>query len=163
MPVFITYRHIDRPHAILIHNRLMQANIRTCLEVLDPESQTTDDISGLITRNVGENSHLLALVSDKSALAWWVPFQLGEATICNRRICTFKTGASELPDYLGKWPRLAKIADIDFFIDAYRNEQTLRRSINLDTDTRNEWLHTSNKTNAERFHNELKARIRRGF
>ena len=163
MPVFISYRHMDRPHAVLINNRLMQANLQTCLAPLDPASQTTDDMTGLITRNIGECSHLLTLASDKSAHSWWLPFALGEATICNRRICTFKTGASELPGYLDKWPRLAKIADLDFFIDAYRNEQTLRRSLSLDADLDKEWLHTNNKTNAERFHNELKARIRRGF
>jgi hypothetical protein len=46
MPVFISYRHSDRSHAIAISTRLKQANIKTYLDVLDPESQTTDDITG---------------------------------------------------------------------------------------------------------------------
>jgi hypothetical protein len=65
MPVFISYRHMDRPHAMNINSRLMQANIRTYLDVLDPESQTTDDITGVITRNITECTHLLAVVSEK--------------------------------------------------------------------------------------------------
>ena len=46
MPVFISYRHTDRAHAMAINSRLIQANIKTYLDVLDPESQTTDDITG---------------------------------------------------------------------------------------------------------------------
>jgi hypothetical protein len=51
-----------------INSRLMQANIRTYLDVLDPESQTTDDITGVITRNISECTHLLAVVSETAVL-----------------------------------------------------------------------------------------------
>ena len=108
MPVFISYRHMDRAHAININTRLIQANIKTYLDVLDAESQTTDDITGVITRNISECTHLLAVVSEKTALSWWVPFEIGEATITNRRICSFKTGPTELPLYLDKWPKLTQ-------------------------------------------------------
>ncbi|MGY3176197.1 hypothetical protein ACVWYU_005626 [Pseudomonas sp. TE12234] len=163
MPVFISYRHMDRPYAMNINSRLMQANIKTYLDVLDPESQTTDDITGVITRNISECTHLLAVVSEKTALSWWVPFEIGEATITNRRICSFKTGPTELPLYLDKWPKLTREQDIDFFIDAYRNEVTLKRSMALDSVTGNESMRSVNRTNADRFHTDLKSRIIRGF
>ncbi len=69
MPVFISYRHMDRAYAVNINTRLMQANIKTYLDVLDAESQTTDDITGVITRNISECTHLLAVVSEKTALS----------------------------------------------------------------------------------------------
>jgi hypothetical protein len=163
MPVFISYRHMDRTHAIHINTRLMQANIKTYLDVLDPESQTTDDITGVITRNITECTHLLAVVSEKTASSWWVPFEIGEATISNRRICSFKTGPTELPLFLDKWPKLTSDKDIEFFIDAYRNEVTLKRSIALESVTGSESARTFNKTNADRFHSDLKSRIIRGF
>jgi hypothetical protein len=163
MPVFISYRHMDRAHAININTRLMQANIKTYLDVLDPESQTTDDITGVITRNITECTHLLAVVSEKTASSWWVPFEIGEATISNRRICSFKTGPTELPLFLDKWPKLTSDKDIEFFIDAYRNEVTLKRSIALESVTGSESARTFNKTNADRFHTDLKSRIIRGF
>lgn len=163
MPVFISYRHMDRAHAININTRLMQANIQTYLDVLDPESQTTDDITGVITRNITECTHLLAVVSDKTALSWWVPFEIGQATISNRRICSFKTGPAELPLYLDKWPKLTSDRDIEFFIDAYRTELTLKRSIALESFTGSESTRTVNKANADRFHSDLKSRIIRGF
>lgn len=161
MPVFISYRHMDRAHAIAINSRLIQANIKTYLDVLDPESQTTDDITGVITRNITECTHLLAVVSEKTALSWWVPFEIGEATISNRRICSFKTGPAELPLYLDKWPKLSTDSDLNFFIDAYREEVSSKRSIVLDSS--NESFSGTYKRNAEVFHEQLKSRIRRGF
>jgi hypothetical protein len=163
MPVFISYRHMDRAYAISINTRLIQANIKTYLDVLDAESQTTDDITGVITRNISECTHLLAVVSEKTALSWWVPFEIGEATITNRRICSFKTGPTELPLYLDKWPKLSSERDIEFFIDAYRNELTVKRSMSLESVTGSESVRSVNRTNADRFHTDLKSRIIRGF
>ncbi|CAI8924481.1 MULTISPECIES: toll/interleukin-1 receptor domain-containing protein [Pseudomonas] len=163
MPVFISYRHMDRAYAININTRLMQANIKTYLDVLDAESQTTDDITGVITRNISECTHLLAVVSEKTALSWWVPFEIGEATITNRRICSFKTGPTALPLYLDKWPKLTSERDIEFFIDAYRNESTLKRSMSLESVNGNESARSVNRSNADRFHTDLKSRIIRGF
>ena len=161
MPVFISYRHMDRMQAMAINSRLKQANIKTYLDVLDPESQTTDDITGVITRNITECTHLLAVVSERTASSWWVPFEIGEATISNRRICSFKTGPAELPLYLDKWPKLSTDKDLDFFIDAYREEVTNKRSVMLDS--MSESMKGTYKRNAEQLHDQLKGRIRRGF
>lgn len=161
MPVFISYRHMDRAYAMAINSRLIRANIKTYLDVLDLESQTTDDITGVITRNITECTHLLAVVSEKTALSWWVPFEIGEATISNRRICSFRTGPAELPLYLDKWPKLSTESDLDFFIDAYREEVSNKRSMSLES--MNESVKGSYKRNADMFHEQLKNRIRRGF
>lgn len=163
MPVFISYRHMDRAYAMNINSRLKQANIKTYVDVLDPESQTTDDITGVITRNITECTHLLAVVSELTAQSWWVPFEIGEATISNRRICSFRTGPAELPLYLDKWPKLSSEKDLDFFIDAYHNETTLKRSMALDSITGNQSARGENKINAEQFHEALKSRIRLGI
>ena len=161
MPVFISYRHTDRLQAMAINARLSQANIKTYIDVLDAESQTTDDITGVITRRITECTHLLAVVSEQTARSWWVPFEIGEATISNRRICSFKTGSSELPLYLDKWPKLTSDNDISFFIDAYREEVTTKRSAVLDS--ANESIRSVYKQNAELFHSQLKNRVRRGY
>lgn len=161
MPVFISYRHMDRAYAMAINSRLIGANIKTYLDVLDLESQTTDDITGVITRNITECTHLLAVVSEKTALSWWVPFEIGEATISNRRICSFRTGPAELPLYLDKWPKLNTESDLDFFIDAYREEVSNKRSMSLESIS--ESVKGSYKRDADMFHEQLKNRIRRGF
>ncbi|WP_223518132.1 MULTISPECIES: toll/interleukin-1 receptor domain-containing protein [unclassified Pseudomonas] len=162
MPVFISYRHTDRSDALSINALLVQANIKTYLDVLDVESQSTDDITGVITRNITECTHLLAVVSEQTAQSWWVPFEIGEATISNRRICSFKTSVSELPEYLDKWPKMTKLPEVRLFIEAYKNEQTNKRSM-LDSVVGNESMRNTNKTNADYFHSDLKTKIRRGY
>ncbi|VVN86284.1 toll/interleukin-1 receptor domain-containing protein [Pseudomonas fluorescens] len=161
MTVFISYRHTDRPQAMTIDARLKLANINTYLDVLDSESLTTDDITGVITRNITECTHLIAVVSQQTALSWWVPFEIGEATISDRRICTFKTGDSELPLYLDKWPTMTRNADIELFIEAYKLEMTSQRGISLESMAGNESMRSTNRKNAEHFHAELKNKIRR--
>ncbi|MDR6916817.1 hypothetical protein J2X66_003691 [Pseudomonas sp. 3296] len=161
MPVFISYRHTDRAHAMAINTRLTQANIKTYLDVLDAESQTTEDITTVITRNITECTHLMAVVSEQTAQSWWVPFEIGEATISNRRICSYKIGPSALPLYLDKWPKLSGENDINFFIDAYREEVITKRSIGLESFS--ESVRGTYRRDAELFHDQLKNRIRRGF
>ena len=162
MPVFISYRHTDRVQAMAINARLKLANITTYLDVLDVQSQTTEDITGVITRNIIECTHLLAVVSEQTALSWWVPFEIGEATITDRRICSFKTGDSELPLYLDKWPKMTKSTDLELFIESYNSETTSRRTMALGS-VSNESMRSTNRKNAEHFHTELKNKIRRGF
>jgi hypothetical protein len=161
MPVFISYRHTDREQAMIINNRLVRANIKTYLDVLDTESQQTDDITAVITRNITECTHLLAVVSRETAQSWWVPFEIGEATISNRRICSYQIGQSDLPLYLDKWPKLSGDADINFFIDAYREETLSSRSMGLESFS--EAIRSVYKRDADVFHDKLKNRIRRGF
>ncbi len=163
MPVFISYRHTDRAQAMAINIRLTQANIKTYLDVLDAESQSTDDITSVITRNIIDCTHLLAVVSEQTAKSWWVPFEIGEATISNRRICSFKTGVSELPEYLDKWPKMTKSADVELFIEAYKNEQISNRSMIFDSVVSNESMSNTNRNNADEFHSNLKMKIRRGY
>jgi hypothetical protein len=68
-----------------------------------------------------------------------------------------------LPLYLDKWPKLTREKDIDFFIEAYRDEATLKRSMSLESITGRESMRSVNRTNADRFHTDLKSRISRGF
>ncbi|MGF6397040.1 hypothetical protein ABH905_000706 [Pseudomonas frederiksbergensis] len=161
MPVFISYRHTDRVQAMAINARLKQANIKTYLDVLDTESQQTDDITAVITRNITECTHLLAVVSQETAMSWWVPFEIGEATISDRRICSYKIGPSALPLYLDKWPKLSGDTDLDFFIDAYHKEAMLERSTGIESFS--ESIRGTFKRNADLFHDQLKDRIRRGY
>ncbi|KAA0982731.1 MULTISPECIES: toll/interleukin-1 receptor domain-containing protein [Pseudomonas] len=161
MPVFISYRHTDRVQAMAINARLKLANIKTYLDVLDTESQQTDDITAVITRNITECTHLLAVVSQETAMSWWVPFEIGEATISDRRICSYKIGSSALPLYLDKWPKLSGDTDLDFFIDAYRKEAMSERSLGMESFS--ESIRGTYKSDADLFHDQLKNRIRRGY
>ena len=62
-------------------------------------------------------THIIAVVSRETALSWWVPFEIGEATALERRISTYQTGYAQLPEYLAKWP----IMTTDFHLQYYHS------------------------------------------
>lgn len=160
MPVVISYRHQDRLDAFIINERLKLEGITTRLDLFDGNTeQSTDTISELLCHSISNCTHLIAVLSQENADNWWVPFQIGAATQHNRRVSLLQCGESPLPDYLEKWPIMRAREHIDLFVLAYHDEQTFKRSITL-TGTDAE---ATNRINANFFHADLKAKIRRGF
>ncbi|AIL63942.1 TIR domain-containing protein [Pseudomonas alkylphenolica] len=160
MPVVISYRHPQRLNAYIISERLKLEGIATHLDLFDGDAgQTGDDIFGLVCSNISSCTHLISVLSEENADTWWVPFQLGAATLSNRRVSLFQCAESTLPDYLDKWPIMSSREHIDLFVLAYHDEQTFKRSI-----TKEEaGADATNRLNAGFFHADLKAKIRRGF
>lgn len=164
MTVFISYRHTDRDKAVQIQQFLEENSVPTYLDMLDPESQSTNNITSVITKNIGACSHLLAVMSHDTAKSWWVPFEIGEATIANRRITSYQVGNAELPEYLKMWPKMHTPQHLHMFVQAYKADpgnpamESAKRGIY-------EALGSTNtaKEAADVFHRNLKSRISRGI
>jgi hypothetical protein len=159
MSVFISYKHLDRDLAMQINNRLKLEDIDTYLDVLDPESQSTENITTVITKNIALCTHLIAIVSKETATSWWVPFEIGEATISVKRIASYRSGYSSLPEYLEMWPKMDTMQHLEFFIAEYKSERqraTYNRNIF-------ESVGSVGTKSASDFHNNLKTKIRRGY
>lgn len=161
MPVFISYKHSDRDIAMKIYTKLNGNKIETYLDVLDEESKNTDDITTVITKRINECTHLLAVVSEKTATSWWVPFEIGEATITFRRIASYQSDFSTLPEYLDKWPKMSTESHLDMFIASYHNEGSGSR-FSLES-FENTIRNKLTRNDAETFHNTLKNKISRGY
>lgn len=126
MPVFISYRHKDREAALGVAAVMQQHYIEYYLDVLDPQSQTTDQITDVITARMKTCTHLIAVVSENTGGSWWVPFEIGEATIIDNRIATYQVGyVSDLPDYLKKWPKMTTRDHLRLFALAYKADSSL--------------------------------------
>ncbi len=170
MSVFISYRRNDFNIALSIHLRLKAAGIDTYVDLLDSESQSTDDITSVITKNISSSTHLIAVLSSQTALSWWVPFEIGEATILGRRIASYNTGVSNPPEYLSKWPQMSSMSHIDYFINEYNIDRresllessTVSRESRSTTDTFTKSFSVI-QANADRFHTSLKNKISRNF
>ncbi|WP_336220666.1 TIR domain-containing protein [Citrobacter amalonaticus] len=163
MTVFISYRHTDFSAAWGINKKLNDAGIKTYLDKLDAESQTTDDITTVITKNILQSTHLIAVVSAQTAASWWVPFEIGEATVTERRITSFQVGISKLPEYLDKWPKMITLEHIDLFIQEYKNEYRTVSGSRFSVNESHENTFIRNSNNANDFHRALKSKISRGF
>lgn len=160
MPVVISYRHQERLDAYIINERLRLEGIATHLNLFDGDiGQTADDISGLVGSNINHCTHLISVLSQDNAETWWVPFQLGAATLGNRRVSLYQCADCTLPGYLDKWPIMSLRDHIDLFVLAYHDEQTFKRSIAKEEPG----CDATNRLNAGFFHADLKAKIRRGF
>lgn len=173
MPVFISYRAKDREVALQIAKKFREHGIEFYLDVIDEESiNSTSNITEVITKNIKRCTHLIAIISPNTKGSWWVPFEIGEASIINRRICSFAYNTSGypltksnmylyksfLPEYLHKWPILLNAKDVDNFILQYKQDNqnnVLLDSINRDSNR----FGALTKKGADDFHNKLKAML----
>ena len=150
MPVFISHRSIDKAAALEIASYLRTRGIQSYVDVLDPQLQTTEDITSMIVTRVRQCTHLMAVTSANTVSSWWVPFEIGVATDQDRRISTYTLEATNLPDYLKKWPVLKSKAHLDQFIDLYQRDKVVAFSESTAART---------VTSADNFHQSLKSRI----
>lgn len=160
MSVFISYRHKDRSHALAVEEYLRAAGVPSYLDVMDEESRATSDITSVITQRIRDASHLLAIVSHETAGSWWVPFEIGEATITDVRIATFQIDHLRLPEYLEHWPVMRTPSDLTQFVKEYRMDQAASlESFERRTGVEGVFSTASRRT-AEDFHRALKARLK---
>lgn len=160
MPVFISYRHSERLDAFIINERLLLEGIATHLEPFDASAQQhPDDICTGLCRHITDATHLIAVVSPVTAADWWLPWQLGAATALHRRITLYQSGSGCLPCYQKKWPRMHHREHIELFVRAYLDEGTFCRAMVAGQRS----APAINRSNADFFHADLRAKIRRGF
>lgn len=161
MTVFIGYRHSDRLQAQRIKRQLHKAGIEAHLDVMDFDSLSTLHVIEVLTQHISRCTHLLLMVSGVSAKSWWVPFEIGQATVGAQPVCCFQMGEQELPPYLQHWPTLTRLSQLEFFIEAYHRSQAGNpRALGGG----HEAERAQNPAEAtEDFHKRLKARIFRGY
>ncbi|MGR5151221.1 toll/interleukin-1 receptor domain-containing protein [Photobacterium swingsii] len=157
MPVFISHRHSDTQQALQISRFLKENGIESYLDVLDAESQQTNDITTVITKNIAKCTHLIAVMSEDTARSWWVPFEIGEATIIDRRIASYRIGYSKLPEYLEQWPQMTSPLHLQSFVRAYKEDTRQTASARI---FESRGSSSGEKSRADAFHRDLKHKIK---
>ncbi|MFJ4382779.1 molecular chaperone Tir [Pseudomonas sp. NPDC089408] len=159
MPVLISYRHETRLDAFIINERLLLEGISTQLVQLDCDGQTHDDLYGSFCQQMNDATHWIGVLPADTGDGWWTAWLLGTAAMTCRRVSFFCKGAGELPEGLGRWPIMRERAHIDLFVRGYHDERTFARAMQLPLGRRS----STDRDNADFFHADLKAKIRRGF
>ncbi len=128
MKIFISHQHGDTDLAKEISIRLRSTHgIDIYLDVYDPDASATGDALGEHVRvQLGQCDQLLAVVSAKTAMSWWVPWEIGIATEKDRPIATYARDSAALPVYLKKWPYLTNTAALDRYAEVAK--QTASKS-----------------------------------
>ncbi len=152
MPVFLSHKREDKAKALEIESYLKVRGVRCYVDVMDPDLQSTDDITSKLRERIGQCTHLMAVVSGYTEKSWWVPFEIGVGTEKDRRITSYQIAQVKLPDFLTKWPILKSARDLDLFISLYKEDSL---TVNLESYT----PHSSTIKTADQFHRNLKARL----
>lgn len=122
--VFISYKSEDIKAAEVINNYLNNtANINTYFDVNDAELKKSidtandDAIVSSIKRGLETATHLLCLISDKTHLSWWVPYEIGYADSKELSIASLKLkNIDDIPSFLKTKTVLYSIGDfLEFF------------------------------------------------
>ncbi|WP_134683626.1 toll/interleukin-1 receptor domain-containing protein [Brevibacillus migulae] len=158
--VFISHKQEDSEQAVIIANYLHRFGIDYYLDVLDNQLKLSgDQLTSHLRSKLSECSHLLAVLSDKTQLSWWVPFEIGLATEKDYPITSFVSFLirRDIPEYLWKWPVLKSRADLDQYISLLLKN----RSVLLDEQTFERGLfdRIAPKSYAEAFHRSLKEQL----
>lgn len=106
--VFISHKKEDEDAAIAIGNYLTDtAGINIYLDTQDcilkeaVSSENDRQIVESIQKGLTYSSHLLCLVSDKTKLSWWVPYEIGFADKQGIHIAALKLkDVDDIPSYL---------------------------------------------------------------
>ncbi|AIN60508.1 molecular chaperone Tir [Pseudomonas soli] len=159
MPVFISYRRDERLDAFILNERLLLEGIPTQLVPFDDEGQTLDDLHGCFCQHMADATHWIGVLYEAHGEDWWTAWLLGAAAMAHRRVTFYHAGSTDLPQRLGKWPVMREREHIDLFVRAYHDEQTFGRAMASQAGR----SLVSDRDNADFFHADLKAKIRRGF
>lgn len=111
MRIFISYRHVDRSIATQISDYLQAGGFIVYLDIMDAE-MSINNLTDRITNNIKESDMLFAVISAQTKSSWWVPFEIGEATMAEKTISVFKHGEADLPEYLKMWPIFEDLAEL---------------------------------------------------
>jgi len=159
MPVLISYRHEARLDAFILNEQLLLEGITTQLVQFDCDGQTHDDLYGSFCQQMSDATHWIGVLPTGTTEDWWTAWLLGAAAMACRRVSFYCKGAGELPEDLSRWPIMRERAHIDLFVRAYHDERTFDRAMALPPGRGS----STDRDNADFFHADLKAKIRRGF
>lgn len=106
--VFISYKKEDHDAAIAIGSYLTDTvgvniylDIQDCILAEAVSSENDQQIVESIKKGLACSSNLLCLISDKTRLSWWVPYEIGYADKQNLDIAVLKLkDVEDIPSYL---------------------------------------------------------------
>jgi hypothetical protein len=130
--VFISHKNEDAVQAAMIADRLTrQHGLAVYLDVIDSQLRKDGvDLADYIRDKLEECTQLLAVLSSKTQVSWWVPWEIGVATEKRRFLSSYVSDLVSIPEYLTKWPYLRSMSDLDRYAEqSKRSVQVLNEEL----------------------------------
>ena len=122
--IFISHKKEDQHIAIELGNFLTtKMNVDIYLDIFDPELQEAVSVENdakivdSITSGLKLSDILLCVISDKTKLSWWVPYEIGVADNLGLKIASIRTKEiDEFPSFLKTKQTLDNLSELVEFI-----------------------------------------------
>ena len=122
--VFISHKQEDASIAVHVGDVLYEEGLHSYLDVWDPSLDSARDLEARILDKIQASGALLAVITSKTKLSWWVPFEIGIARSSELQIASLVRLAygetRDLPDYLDSWPKMASEPELRGWAKAYK-------------------------------------------
>ena len=127
--VFISHKQEDATLAKRVGGILFEEGLHSYLDVWDPNITDALELEEYIRSVIRRADVLLAVITEKTKLSWWVPFEIGAARESKSQIASYvRLGGTRrsLPSYMRSWPRMASERELrgwaQAFVQARRHE-----------------------------------------
>jgi len=127
--VFLSHKAEDFGAATAVAHRLRVNEIDVYLDSFDPDATDGPDLSDYLRRTMRRCHGLMAVVTGKTILSWWVPWEIGVASERDIPMATFSYDHTDIPSYLRKWPYLTQLREIDQYAQTARRTVRERRKL----------------------------------
>jgi hypothetical protein len=133
--IFISHVNVDRESARDIGEFIRNdGNLDIYLDIDDPDLQRAVEnkdplgVTRFVERGLARSDNLLCLVSEKTVLSWWVPYEIGFTKKAGKGIATllFKDAVT-LPAYLEIGKVLVDIYDLKSYIQQISAARSFQR------------------------------------
>lgn len=117
MKVFISHKNQDATLALTIHKAFLKNGVESYLDLLDSSiTGSGKELTEHIKQSLNSCSDIIVVISDATSSSWWVPFEIGMSAQVDMPTASYLKSEVVLPSYLGYWPRLKTINDIDKYV-----------------------------------------------
>ena len=123
---FISHKGDDIRAARRVGDILYESGLQGYLDYWDPKVDgDSPELEIHLRQVIHDTPSMLAVVSERTTMSWWVPFEIGVARQTDSEIATYllvdPTGRStiELPSYLKTWPILASFDELSEWATAF--------------------------------------------
>lgn len=122
MKIFISHKKEDGEIARSIYSKLNKLYIDSYLDLLD-DSITGDgkELTDHIKLHLRQCTDIIVVLSQKTKLSWWVPFEVGMSAQVEMPTACFLSENINLPSYLSYWPRLKNDHDISQYVSVRKS------------------------------------------
>ena len=119
MKIFISHKQEDDAVARRLDLEFKHYNVDTYLDLIDDTiSKNGEALTKHIRESLNTCTDIIVVMSEKTRLSQWVPFEVGMSTQKDMPTVTFMVDDVKLPEFLDYWPRLTKFSDVEKYLIA---------------------------------------------